>query len=146
MKNTGPLFENIPDFLKRKLASNAGAIQDLTTARCSAFDAATADVAGIRYINVAGDAAKGSGELLLFNYAATIGNITHEINDGVVTKSSALRAENEHLPDWPVDHAGEIGWSKALLSVQRKQNMAEHLARYDAIISRLEPQGLGAGA
>lgn len=146
VKGTGPLFDNIPDFLKRKLASNAGAIQDLTTSSCSAFDAATPDVAGIRYINVAGDASKGSNELLLFSYAATVGNITHEINDGVVTRASALRAENEHLPDWPVDHAGEIGWSKALLSFQRRQNMAEHFARYDLVVGKLEAQGVGVGA
>jgi triacylglycerol lipase len=53
VRGTGPLFDKIPDFLKRKLASNAGAIQDLTTTRCIAFDAATIDVSGVRYMNVA---------------------------------------------------------------------------------------------
>jgi hypothetical protein len=92
----------------------------------------------VRYINVAGDAAKGGNELLLFQLAAAIGNITGEINDGVVTRGSALRTGNQHLNDWPVDHAGEIGWSSALLIPFRHQRaIAEHLARYDAIIRML---------
>jgi hypothetical protein len=92
----------------------------------------------VRYINVAGDASRGSSELLIFQLAANIGNITGEINDGVVTRSSALRAGNQHLDDWPVDHAGEIGWSSALLIPFRRQKaIAEHLARYDDIIGLL---------
>ena len=137
-RKAGPLFEVIPDFLRRKLESNAGALHDLTTEVCIAFDENTPDAASLRYINVAGDASKGDNELLLFQLAAAIGDLTGEVNDGVVTKKSALRANNQHLDDWPVDHAGEIGWSAALLMPFRRQKaIAEHLARYDAIVGML---------
>src|SRR5437660_5140131 len=137
-KKTGPLLGKIPRFLREKLENNAPALNDLTTKVSSAFDDATPDAGSVRYINVAGDASKGSNELLLFELAAAIGNITGETNDGVVTKKSALREKNQHLDDWPVDHAGEIGWSTALvMPFRRKQAIADHLARYDAIVGLL---------
>jgi triacylglycerol lipase len=135
---SGPLLDQIPDLLRRKLESNTEALRDLTTAVCSAFDDATPDVSSVKYINVAGDASKGGHELLLFQLAAVIGKITGEPNDGVVTKKSALRPNNQHLNDWPMDHAGEIGWSSALLvPFLREQAIAAHLARYDAIVAVL---------
>jgi triacylglycerol lipase len=133
---TGRLLNKIPDLLRRKLESNTEALRDLTTAVCSVFDDSTHDTGGVRYINVAGDAAKGGNELLLFELAAAIGNITGEINDGVVTKTSALRANNQHLDDWPVDHAGEIGWSTSLL-LHKDKVLQQHFARYDAIVGML---------
>jgi triacylglycerol lipase len=136
-KKTGPLVDRIPQLLRQKLESNTEALHDLTTEVCSAFDDATPDAPTVKYINVAGDASKGS-ELLLFQLAADIGSITGQINDGVVTRNSALRAGNRHMDDWPVDHAGEIGWSSALLIPFRRQKaIAKHLARYDAIIGLL---------
>ncbi len=138
-KKTGPLLDRIPHLLRQKLENNIKALHDLTTEVCAAFDDSTRDAPTVRYINVAGDASKGS-ELLLFHLAAAIGNLTGEINDGVVTKSSALRAGNQHIDDWPVDHAGEIGWSTALLiPFHRQKAIAEHLARYDAIVALLKP-------
>jgi triacylglycerol lipase len=138
VKKTGPLFDNIPDFLKRKLEYNAGALHDLSTEACIPFDEQTTDVPSVRYINIAGNASKGGNELLLRSFATQIINVTGEINDGIVTKSSALRAGNEHMPDWPVDHAGEIGLTKALLNpVQHEAAMAAHLARYDSIVAVL---------
>jgi triacylglycerol lipase len=137
MLNTGPLLNRIPDFLKQKLKNNAGAMRDLTTAACIAFDESTPDASSVRYINVAGDASKAGNELFLLQLASSIGSLTGEINDGVVTKSSALRPGNQHLADWPTDHSEEIGWSKALLSLQREKAMADHLARYDAIVDLL---------
>ena len=133
VNGAGPLFENIPDFLKQKLQQNAGALHDLTTGACIPFDQATPDAGGVRYINVAGDSSLGGDELLLFKLAAEIGRITGETNDGVVTKGSALRAGNQHLPDWPVDHAGEIGWTLKL------RPTPAHLARYDAIVRLFVP-------
>jgi triacylglycerol lipase len=135
---TGPLLDRIPELLRRNLESNTEALKDLTTPVCSAFDDATPDVSSVRYINVAGVVANGGSELLLFQLASAIGSITGEPNDGVVTKKSALRPNNQHLDDWPVDHAGEIGWSKALLiPFQRQKAIAAHLARYDAIVNIL---------
>ena len=90
---------------------------------------------------MAGDASRGGHQLILFQLAAAIGQFKGEINDGVVTRSSALREGHEHLDDWPVDHAGEIGWSldpKSLIEFARPLFApSEHLARYDAIVQSL---------
>jgi triacylglycerol lipase len=136
---TDPLFAYVPKLLVDLFQANAGGLRDLTTAVGSQFDDATPDSDGLRYIEVAGDASQESNELLLFKLAAAIGKIRGELNDGVVTKSSALRPGREHLDDWPVDHAGEIGWSLDPKSLFRFTQPlfapAEHLARYDAIVS-----------
>src|SRR5437588_7521937 len=138
VKRTGPLFEKVPVALRTRLEAIAGAIPELTTDFCTKFDNKTADRPAVRYIEVAGDASKGN-ELLLFDLAAAIGQIEGEVNDGVVTRKSALRKDHQHLEDWPVDHAGEIGWSATLLHrFSREQALAEHLARYDAIVKMLE--------
>jgi triacylglycerol lipase len=143
-----PLFKNVPRFLVEQLEANA-ALHDLTTKGGIHFDETTGDVDGVRYIEVAGDASQGSHGLLLFDLAERIGNIAQEINDGVVTKSSALRQVqgHEHLDDWPVDHAGEIGWShdsplpiievKRPLPIPLLPAARRHLARYDAIVRML---------
>ncbi len=138
VSRTGPLFDQIPDALRRILEDKTGAIQELTTEFCAEFNTSTTDRPEVRYIEIAGNASQGD-ELLLFSLAAAIGNITGELNDGVVTRKSALREGHEHLADWPVDHAGEIGWTKAVLKPsKRAQTLAEHLARYDAIMSMLQ--------
>ena len=149
---SNPLFGKIPRFLVEELEANVEALSDLTTTAGIVFDESTADVDGVTYIEVAGDASQ-DRELLFFSLAAEIGNITSEtINDGVVTKSSALREvkNHRHLEDWPVDHAGEIGWSKrspvpiepALSGLPFAKRLLTpaaqaHLARYDAIVALL---------
>jgi triacylglycerol lipase len=139
-----PLFAHIPSFLVRQLETNAGALHDLTTDVCTHFDDSTPDVDGVRYIEVAGDASKGGHELFLFQLAAVIGKITGEVNDGVVTKRSALRKGegHKHLDDWPVDHAGEVGWSldsPAPVEVELPLvPTPPHFARYDSIVELLE--------
>jgi triacylglycerol lipase len=138
---TDPLFKYVPSFLVELLQNNAGALRDLTTPVGIQFDQATPDADGVRYIEVAGDASQAGHSLLLFKLAAAIGQIQGEVNDGVVTRSSALREGHEHLDDWPVDHAGEIGWSLRLtwpisLSLPLFAPPG-HLARYDAIVQML---------
>ena len=131
--HTDPLFEYIPKPLVALLEANAGGLRDLTTAVAGQFDDSTPDSEGVRYIEVAGDASRESNELLLFKLASAIGRIRGEVNDGVVTRSSALRPGREHLDDWPVDHAGEIGWSLDPKSLFRFTQPLfappEHLAR-----------------
>ncbi len=112
---TDPLSAYIPLLFRQQLELNAGALDDLTTKVCIAFDESTPDSDGVRYIEVAGDASLGGQELFLFELAAMIGNLKGEVNDGVVTLSSALREGHEHLGNWPVDHAGEIGWTRPSL-------------------------------
>jgi len=138
---THPLFASIPQALVDQLEHNAAALANLTTAFAGAFDDDTPDVAGVRYMNVAGDASRGGHELFFLQLAAAVGGITGEINDGVVTRSSALRPGHEHLPDWPVDHAGEIGWSfdtPLPIVVDLPSMLAPaHIRRYDALVDAL---------
>ena len=143
---TAPLFAHIPAFLVEALQRNAGALHDVTTSVAAQFDEATPDAPNVRYIHVAGDASEGGHELFLFQLAAVIGRLTGEVNDGVVTRSSALRPGHEAADDWPVDHAGEVGWSLEspvpIVSEVLATNVArERLARYDAIIDRLQAGG-----
>jgi triacylglycerol lipase len=136
-----PVFAYVPKFLVDLFQANAGGLRDLTTAIGGQFDDATPDSDGVRYIEVAGDASRENRQLLLFKVASAIGRIRGEVNDGVVTRSSALRPGREHLDDWPVDHFGEIGWGldpASLFSFARPLFASpEHLARYDAIVSML---------
>ena len=132
VKGSGPILDHVPRWLKEQLQGNSEALRDLTTAVASQFDAATPDAAGVRYVEVAGDASRGGEELFLFRLAAAIGQI-EGINDGVVTRASALRNGHEHLSDWPVDHAGEVGWSVT----SNLLPSPAHLARYDAIVDAL---------
>jgi triacylglycerol lipase len=135
---TDPLFAEIPAFLVEAFRNNAGGLDDLTTKACIQFDETTPDADGVTYIEVAGDASQGGQELFLFHLAAAIGRLSDEVNDGVVTRSSALRNGHKHLDDWPVDHAGEIGWSVATpLPILFDLPFLPHFARYDAIVAML---------
>lgn len=136
-----PLLAHIPTFVVNQLERNAGGLHDLTTAFGQHFNESTPDVPGVRYVEVAGDASRGGHELFLFQLAAVIGRIKGEINDGVVTKTSALREGHEHFADWPVDHAGEIGWSfDSPVPIEIELPLVPtpaHIRRYDEIVSRL---------
>jgi triacylglycerol lipase len=138
---TDPLFAHIPPFLLALFEKYAGAVDDLTTAAGARFDRELPDVAGVRYIEVIGNAALGGNELFLFELAAAISGLKGEVNDGVVTRASALRDGHEHLDDWPVDHAGEIGWSRVTpFPVEIEVPWLRpppHFARYDAIVEML---------
>jgi hypothetical protein len=140
VQNT-PLSAQIPTFLAEQLSRNAGALHDLTTASCAHFNETTVESSAIRRIAVAGDASKGGHELILFQLAALIGQLTGEVNDGVVTASSALREGYEHLDPWPADHAGAIGWSlHSIFPAQLTPPFLPppaHLAWYDKIVAAL---------
>ncbi|HEY4677774.1 MAG TPA: hypothetical protein VIJ01_11455 [Candidatus Angelobacter sp.] len=159
MKNTGPLFQAIPPLLVGQLKNSGEALRDLTIEVCKSRDANTGDQDNVRYIEVAGDASKANGESLLFRMAAEIGKLSPGVvNDGVVTESSALRnkPDHHHLQNWPVDHAGEIGWSTAspvpiepFLRIPLAENLLlpaakQHLARYEAIAAMFKPAAAGA--
>jgi len=144
-----PLLAHVPPFIMKQLQENASAMHDLTTDACRQFNIDTPDVEGVRYLEIAGDAPQDGSELLLFDLAAEIGKIKGP-NDGVVTVESAKRPGSELLATWPVDHAAEIGWSKASLNVlhpfKAVEAFKEHLARYDAIVAAISTaKGAGAG-
>ena len=136
--------------LLKQLERNAGALHDLTTAFCEHFDASTPDIAGVRYIQVAGNAAHGGHELFFFQLAAAIAHLKDEVNDGVVTRRSALRlpkaastpkVPHENLEDWPGDHGSEVGWSFASpvpIVFDPLFLESPHLKRYDDLVARLK--------
>ena len=139
VSHTGPLFEELEPLLTACRLDVDG-LQNLTTDSVRRFNEDTPDVAGIRYIDVAGDASQGGHELLLFQVAERVGHLTNQPNDGVVTRRSALREGYEHLADWPVDHAGEVGWTIPPVSLDLPFTGffgRAHLARFDDIIARL---------
>ncbi len=136
----GPsLSDVISDAIPPWLEGQIGALNNLTVAASAAFNASAKDVPGIHYLNIAGDAFKAGSEFLLFQLAERIGHITNEINDGVVTRSSALFEGHEHLPDWPVDHAGEIGWAKpaGFSLLARDYQPQGHLQRYSDLLAKI---------
>jgi triacylglycerol lipase len=141
---TGPLAGLIEPWLSDRLKSQTGALNSLTTAFAAKFDPETKDDPHVRYLEVAGDASQGKAEeLVLFALASRIGQITGEVNDGVVPQASALRPGHEHVvPDWPVDHAGEVGWGVRTPPIVFGHPLLflpppPHLAWYDAIVARL---------
>jgi len=138
---TGPLIDKIPEFIRARLRPNTGALNDLTTEFGKSFDEQTSDKEGVRYFNIAGDASRAPHELLLFRLAEEIGRITGEVNDGVVTRSSAQRATHKHLEDWPFDHAGEVGWSLGspvpILFQIPFFRVPDHLRRYEELVRAL---------
>lgn len=130
----------IPSFIK----DQSGALRDLTTYAAKSFNKKTKDVDGVHYLNIAGNASL--GEKSFFNELATwLERSGYGINDGVVQKSSALYEGHTHLPDWPVDHAGEIGWSTdilfPILSILPQNaiplRVKEHFDRYDQVLNVL---------
>lgn len=132
----GPsLSDAIPPWLEGQI----GALNHLTVAASEAFNASAQDVPGIHYFNIAGDARAAGSEFLLFELAERIGDITNEINDGVVTRSSALFKTHEHLPDWPVDHAGEVGWAKpaGFSLLARDYQPQGHVQRYSDLLAKI---------
>lgn len=141
INRTGPLVDRLPSWLAD--AFRGTALRDLTTPVATAAMEATRDAPGVRYVDVAGDASRGSTTLALFHVAAAVGGIAGEVNDGVVTRSSALVPGHRHLPDWPVDHAGEIGWGYEF-PLPASWPLAglwpparAHFARYDALVRAL---------
>ncbi len=147
---TDPLASYIPDFLRQTLESNAGALGNLTTTWCIPFDESTPDADGVRYIEVAGDASKGGNELFLFQLAATIGKLKGEVNDGVVTKSSALRRGTCILTTGPsITPAKSAGAGRRLCPLKwncrssrclRTLHVTTRLSRCSVIVRRIETE------
>lgn len=95
-----------------ELRINQAALHALTTASATAFDQATPDVPGVRYLHVAGDTSlPGAQCSIAFRAIQDLFRLPLH-NDGVVTVDSATRGGTRHADlILPVDHAGEIGWN-----------------------------------
>ena len=132
-----PLLAHVPFSFRKELLANTGALHCLTTGYAATFN--PPDAPNVKYFEIAGDAALGGHELLFYELAQDVLRVTHQVNDGVVTKDSALRAGHNHLQDWPVDHPGEIGWTlDTLVPVPwDAQPRAAHFDRYEKLIPLL---------
>ena len=95
-----------------ELRINQAALHDLTTGPATAFDQATPDVPGVRYLHVAGDTSLPDAQCsVAFRAIQQLFRLPSH-NDGVVTVDSATRGGTRPADlILPVDHAGEIGWS-----------------------------------
>jgi triacylglycerol lipase len=135
------LAKFVPPFIKEQ----SGALGDLTTNAAKTFNHNTQDVDGVHYLNIAGNAALGT-KSFFYALGTEIAKLGYGINDGVVPRSSALYTGHTHLPDWPVDHAGEIGWSTDILFPILNilpinaipSGAKEHFDRYDNVLAALK--------
>ena len=90
-----------------RLLRRGGAVRDLTTAACVAFNRATPDAPGVRYFSVAGVIEPG---WLTAGWAVSnrlVGRAEGP-NDGVVSVASA--AWGERCDRWPGDHLNLVNW------------------------------------
>lgn len=130
----GGVTDLAPPILMKQIA----ALTDLTTKQATAFNAQRPDVASVRYMNIAG-VASDSDQQILLRLAARIGALAGP-NDGVVLRSSALYHKHTHLPDWPIDHFGEIGWAnwRGGLALDASSFYPDdHLERYNALLATI---------
>ena len=119
-RHAGHLFQLAAQSTTKEPLLNTEGLLDLTTECATAFNLVTPDVLGVRYIAIASDAARADHRLLLVDLAQLLGDLTHERNDGVVTRRSALRPGFEKFEDWPTDHAVEVGWTLPLSAGARR--------------------------
>jgi triacylglycerol lipase len=83
------------------------AFEDLTVARCRAFNEQTPDAPGVRYFSVAGRF-KPNWEALHWGLPASIVESIEGPNDGVVSVASARYGES--CEEWDGDHMNLINW------------------------------------
>lgn len=118
-------------FLPSSFRRHAEAFHDLTTEAAAGFNAATPDVAGVRYLNIAGDGTRDRS--FFYPLAVALETAGFGKSDGIVTQSSAYfegHAGHKKFAEWPLDHAAQLGWR---LEVQP----VDYLALYDAIVDEM---------
>lgn len=121
------IYQHLVDFL----GSTVGGLSDLTPENAQIFDQETAEASGVRYFSVAG--VIGPYSSLFFR---ALSELIPGTSDGVVPYESAHKTSEGWvaLEDWPVDHAGQIGWFD-LLTPEGIFN--EHLQRYLNLVAQL---------
>jgi triacylglycerol lipase len=118
-----------------ELRINQAALHDLTTAAATAFDQATPDVSGVRYVHVAGDTSLPDAHCSIAFRAIQEAFRLPPHNDGVVTLDSATRGGTRQADlILPVDHAGEIGWNLDHLVPALPLIAQPHFRAYDQIV------------
>jgi triacylglycerol lipase len=112
------------------------AFEDLTVARCRAFNEQTPDAPGVRYFSVAGRFRR-AWESLQWGLPATIVEQAEGPNDGVVSVASATYGESCEV--WDGDHMNLINWqSKRFPAFGRG---GDRIPDYVRLVQRLADEG-----
>ncbi|HEY6529152.1 MAG TPA: hypothetical protein VIZ65_10695 [Cellvibrionaceae bacterium] len=122
--------------LIKLLGDSVKGLANLTQDFCEKFDAETLDVNGIRYFSVAGKISQNSSV-----FFRSLGAAISGVDDGVVPYTSAKKSNNGWtvLDDWPVDHAGQIGWFDPLVPrAVYKDQLARYVELVDKVLSERE--------
>lgn len=121
------IYQSLVDFL----GTSVGGLSDLTPEHAQIFDRETAEAVGVRYFSIAGVIGRYSS--LFFR---ALSELMPGSSDGVVPYESAHKTSLGWvaLEDWPVDHAGQIGWFD-LLTPDSVFN--DHLQRYKNVVAQL---------
>jgi triacylglycerol lipase len=107
-------------------------LRDLRTDKCKTFSETHGNREGVDYFSIAGIGRPGfiKAWMLFVPLHKFISLLTHEDNDGLVTRSSAKWGTP--VGEWPADHVDEIGYSLPIIPP-----VFQHLGKYDEILARL---------
>lgn len=122
----------IPQALAEAMRGTLGeGLLDLTSAQAVSLTQACSDPAGIHRFAVVGTPVPSVWPNSLFWALRVSPWLSASANDGQVLSACASHPAFTRLPDWPVDHAGLIGWGLPGF------DEAEHLKRYTDLVQRL---------
>ena len=109
-------------------------LKDLTQKEAKKFDLKTVSIQGIMYFSIDGTNQTDQGSL--FFKGLGMESLIGEANDGVVSFESANKVDDRWiaLKQWPVDHAGLIGWFD--IDPDGKY-YSEHIDRYLLLVNYL---------
>lgn len=141
---SGLIGKNFADILQI-FPSDLTGVLDLRPDRCAERNSYVIEniqiLSHIKFYTIAGNPTLTGGDFSkMFRLAARIGGINQIPNDGVVTVQSATYQSPpwNNLPDWPVDHAGLIGWFELsifdIFTGRQKKAYRNHIERYHALI------------
>ena len=121
------------------LGMPSGALANLTTSYCKAFDKENVDRAGIRYFSYAGGGLTNIFLKPSHAYLQHLGKTPEEVqNDGMVTIASASHNGLTEPPWEAADHVTEVGWQLNRLGFKGD---FDHLGAIARIVQRLEAIG-----
>jgi uncharacterized SAM-dependent methyltransferase len=117
----------------------SGALENLTTTFCKAFDKENTDRPGVRYFAYAGCGLTNIFLKPSHAYLQHVGQTAEEKqNDGMVTIASAAHNGLTEPPWEGADHVTEVGWQLNRLGFKSEFDHAGAIAR---IVHRLEAIG-----
>lgn len=136
----GSTSHKVPDAVAAPILSTLGeGVKDLTRAQATSLSNACIDPPGIHRFCIVGNPDPTAHSHLFGVALRAIDLWEGKPSDGVVQHYSATWPGFVQLPDWPVDHAGLIGWGiqLPLLSVPGLYDSQAHLQRYTELVQHL---------